>query len=1139
MTAAFVLMLVAILFIVVMPGELGKAANVDATQGVVSIGELSFFEEDGITPVTAKELEISKTYVVKTTIENVSTKNLTEVQIEADISNSLNPEPVKTKYIETFNAGDTSTVAFKFSVKNTAKAGNETISISVSGLDGATPVTPVSASFSYKIKAQQKNTPILSIEPKSNYVAIKPSTNATLTVLASNTGLADAQNVFLTCESGFGTATGITKDYTSDYINVGTISAGSANSEISVKIKIGSNVADGLHELVFSATYEDADGNTYKTGSMTMYLEYKKPATTEVTDDGLPYEPVKGYTFEEEIKPGKTTHVRTMITNYNSGAVGESQFDSFVLETSDERIVTSGLTLTDSSTKTLYYPNSNNSNNGYRNSYTGFGTYILEFDVSCADTIEKGKYKVTFYGVTLYDQNGYTPTTINQGDIVKPTRYPLISFTINNDSEAKSATVGIDKITYDKKNMMPASSNQFAVTIKNTGTTDISELYLVTELGDSLTPDYEMKKLRVGALSAGSTTTFKVPFTVKSSAVSGNTEVTFKLSGVDKYGRPVEETNETLFVRIGAGEATVDAPSLSLSTKQNYKLLVPSTDDSVIIRITNNGSRLAKNVRLSCEKGFGVGEGLTKSYTTSYIAVDDIPAGKTVKVEVPFLVGATFTKGIHELEFSATYLDEDKHEYKSDVMTMYVEHYKTGEIAEVDGLTYLLISGVTQTPNMPQAGERVTVSFNVKNKGTEKVTNLHFYATGLSAAGFQPVTGEPYQDEGSLEAGESKKVTMTFMAGEDIPKGVNSLSIGYDYFDASNKAQQSTTTIYVLNVVNHKFDDIDVGRPKIIVSDYSTEPEILRAGETFDFSYTLKNTHTGKEARNIKITLSQADGVIAPAQGTNIFYIDKLDPTQEVVLSLPLKSRADTVTGDYAVVLKLEYEYDDMSEVDKEHGGVSEENTLKIRVIENYRPVIENIFIDAYQGIMVGQPVDLSFEFYNMGKSTLGNVYITIEGDFALANNSAMSYVGAVQGYGQEYLSPQIVPLVGGEAHGTVTIHFEDSNGDEQTKSSDFQAWVEDPMGGGDFGGDWNMNFGNVSGGYYDWGGEFPEGMDFGEGFPGMEGEGEEEGFFASIPWWVWVIVGVVVVGGTVVIIVVVKKRKAKKEADEEDNEDI
>lgn len=857
--------------------------------------------------------------------------------------------------------------------------------------------------------------------------------------------------------------------------------------------------------------------------------------------------PVKGYSFDEKIAPGKTTHVRTVVTGLDITVTDvEGSFEGFSLESSDDRIVLSGLAVyfLNNNSKTIVYPN-NDTAKSYNSFYLYGDKYVIEFDVTCADNIDPKSYTVLFCGHTLYSEgtmcNGLKSNETYKGKIINSIKSPLIEYTLTSTDAAKSAKVAINTITYDKNKTAPSDSNSFSIKISNIGKIDISELYIDTTLSPSLDPDYEMKRLRVGSLKAGATTTFKIPFTVKADATKGTETIKFEVSGTDKYGKPVEEVEESIYVTIGKGSAVTptNAPVLSLSTKQNYKLLVPSTDDSVIIRITNNGSRVAKNVKLSCTKGFGVGEGLTKSYTTSYILVDDIPAGKTVKVEVPFLVAANFAKGIHELEFSVAYTDEDKTKYESDLMTMYVEHYKTGEIAEVDGLTYLLISGVTQTPNMPQAGERVTVSFNVKNKGTEKVTNLHFYATGLSAAGFQPVTGEPYQDEGSLDAGESKKVTMTFMAGEDIPKGVNSLSIGYDYFDASNKAQQSTTTIYVLNVVNHKFDDIDVGRPKIIVSDYSTEPEILRAGETFDFSYTLKNTHTGKEARNIKITLSQADGVIAPAQGTNIFYIDKLDPTQEVVLSLPLKSRADTVTGDYAVVLKLEYEYDDMSEVDKEHGGVSEENTLKIRVIENYRPVIENIYIDAYQGIVVGQPVDLSFEFYNMGKSTLGNVYITIEGDFALANNSAMSYVGAVQGYGQEYLSPQIVPLVGGEAHGTVTIHFEDSNGDEQTKSSDFQAWVEDPMGGGDFGGDWNMNFGNVSGGYYDLGGEFPEGMDFGEGFPGMEGEGEDEGFFASIPWWVWVIVGVVVVGGTVVIIVVVKKRKAKKEADEEDNEDI
>ena len=870
--------------------------------------------------------------------------------------------------------------------------------------------------------------------------------------------------------------------------------------------------------------------------------EKSKAATA--TPSAFTFSPVKGYSFEEKISPGKTTHVRTMVENFDRSFIDESDFKSFVLESSDEMITVSDVSITDvtsSSQKQVFYPDSKKTTNTNTNNpfqLIQYYKYLIEFDVSCADNLDPDEYTVTLYGVTVYNQLGEKENW-SQGDVIKPLRAPLVEFKLTNNDASKSATVTINSISYDKSKMASSDSNTFSIKISNTGKLDIAELYIDTDLSPSLDPDYEMKRLRVGSLKAGATTTFKVPFTVKKNATNGTETVGFKVSGTDKYGKPVKEVEESIYVTIGKGSAVTptNAPALSLATKQNYKLLVPSTDDSVIIRITNNGSRVAKNVKLTCDNGFGVSSGLTKSYTTSYIAVDDIPAGKTVKVEVPFLVGATFTKGIHELEFSATYLDEDKHEYKSDVMTMYVEHYKTGEITEVDGLTYLLISGVTQTPNMPQAGERVTVSFNVKNKGTEKVTNLHFYATGLSAAGFQPVTGEPYQDEGSLEAGEQKKVTMTFMAGDDIPKGVNSLTIGYDFFDASNKAQQSTTTIYVLNVINHKFDEIDVGRPKIIVSDYVTEPDILRAGETFDFSYTLKNTHTGKEARNIKITLSQADGVLAPAQGTNIFYIDKLDPTQEVVLSLPLKSRADTVTGDYAVVLKLEYEYDDMSEVDKEHGGVSEENTLKLRVIENYRPVIENIYIDSYQGVMVGQPVDLSFEFYNMGKSTLGNVYVTVEGDFALANNAAMSYVGAVQGYGQEYLAPQVVPLVGGEAHGTVTIHFEDSNGDEQTKSADFTAYVDD-MGGFGGEGEWNGEF--PFGGEGEWNGEFP----YGEGewngeFPfGEEGDGEGEG----MPWWVWLIIGVgsAAVITVVVIIIVKKAKKCKALAeDEEDNEDI
>ena len=167
-----------------------------------------------------------------------------------------------------------------------------------------------------------------------------------------------------------------------------------------------------------------------------------------------------------------------------------------------------------------------------------------------------------------------------------------------------------------------------------------------------------------------------------------------------------------------------------------------------------------------------------------------------------------------------------------------------------------------------------------------------------------------------------------------------------------------------------------------------------------------------------------------------------------------------------------------------------------------------------------------------MGKSTLGNVYVTIEGDFELANNSSKTYVGAVAGYGQEYVNPQIVPLVAGEAYGTVVVHFEDSNGDEQIKTAEFSTYV---MGGDDFGdyGDFgDIDWGNMSGNFYN-----PDFGDYGEYNPDDMGENGEEGTkILGLPLWLFIVicasVAVIIV---VIIIVVVVKKKHKRQLEEDD----
>jgi len=126
-------------------------------------------------------------------------------------------------------------------------------------------------------------------------------------------------------------------------------------------------------------------------------------------------------------------------------------------------------------------------------------------------------------------------------------------------------------------------------------------------------------------------------------------------------------------------------------------------------------------------------------------------------------------------------------------------------------------------------------------------------------------------------------------------------------------------------------------------------------------------------------------------------------------------------------------------------GEVVEEEIL-LQVKENLRPSVENIFLGWGESPIVNQPITMSFEFYNMGKSMLNNTYVTIEGDFMLANGSNSYYIGNISAGMPEYIEFDVIPLLEGDAVGKMVIHMEDSNGDEVTMEKEFNSYVMGEM---------------------------------------------------------------------------------------------
>ncbi len=772
------------------------------------------------------------------------------------------------------------------------------------------------------------------------------------------------------------------------------------------------------------------------------------------------------------------------------------------------------------------------------------GNYNLEFDVSASDGLKIGYNTITIYG-NIFIQFG-EDFLYNE---------PMLQLTTYTSKELKPIEIVVDKATYEEKDVFPGNSYTMKLKLKNVGERWAMNTFLSMDFGSSgIVPDYKVEKIDVGLMEAGATKTIDVPVKVLKTAEPGFYSINASISCKDNDGTENLFT-QTMYITVNKNQDKTEVPVISLSTPDNYKILSLDKENIIKIKIENNSTVDANDVKLSIISTLDSYLGIAKGYTTDSIAVGTIKAGKSKEIDVPIYVekhfSDTYSSTFFEIQMAATYKDQKENENTSQKLTMYV---KGETIEKADSKTAVSIGNVSQSPESPKAGEKVTVSFDVINDGTADITNVKVAGTGLSSSSFEPVSSEPYKKVGTVKAGSKTRVSMTFKVGKNISEGFNTLNVTCEYTDASGLTNTESAGLYILNIVNDNKTDEGTqknSRPKLIINQYSSEPIIdpealaeaedpdkmmreLKAGGTFYFRYTLKNTHATKTAKNIKITLEQAEGVFSPTEGSNIFYIDQIPAGETAEQEVILKTRSDVATGDYNVNIKVEYEYDDMSEVDTEKGGVTDDNTIKLHAVENYRPEIENIYIEAYDGCYVGQPVDLSFEFYNMGKSTLGNVYVTIEGDFELANNSTKTYVGAVPGYGQEYVNPQIVPLVPGEATGTVVVHFEDSNGDEQIKTAEFSTYV---MGGeGDFMGDYSdIDWGNMSGNFYN--PDFGDYGDYGD-YGDVDPEGEEGTKILGLPVWLFIVIcaSVVVVIVVIIIIVAAKKKKNKKLL--EDDED-
>lgn len=382
------------------------------------------------------------------------------------------------------------------------------------------------------------------------------------------------------------------------------------------------------------------------------------------------------------------------------------------------------------------------------------------------------------------------------------------------------------------------------------------------------------------------------------------------------------------------------------------------------------------------------------------------------------------------------------------------------------------------------------------------------YSSEYKITSVVPVIGEGFPFESTSDAyrvtrskGTKKlKCRYSFRVKKDTVTGYQGLTFKITYL----KGTTPVTVDKTINVrLKGKTPEQAAGNekkstPRVMVTGYDTKAKKITPNGKFDLKLHIKN-NAGQVVKNVKFTLSTANGEFLPVSGASTAYVDSIGAKDTITISFRMKASAGLGARSYPVTVKAEYEDTDANPFESQD-NVSIPVTLEDRITLTE--------VTPPDVIVVGDEGDLAFSINNMGGGTLSNVTVQCEGD---GIESEETFIGNIAAGASGYAN---VPLTGVEAtpedsdgECTIVIKYENSSGESNTYEEKVSIFVEDDMG---------------------------EMMDSEDDMELIDEE-ESSGGISPVIIWIPIIVGLIV--AVIIVRHVLKKKRLKKEEELIDDE--
>lgn len=256
--------------------------------------------------------------------------------------------------------------------------------------------------------------------------------------------------------------------------------------------------------------------------------------------------------------------------------------------------------------------------------------------------------------------------------------------------------------------------------------------------------------------------------------------------------------------------------------------------------------------------------------------------------------------------------------------------------------------------------------------------------------------------------------------------GGNSLSINLSYLNSTLAMQQLSVTL-------GQCVDKDPSTPNLMIRASSYGNEAITAGSPFTLSLSVYATAGQESLNDVVVSLTLPDGVTMTG-GSLTNYIGSMSAHSTRDVQFNLSAGSAFTAGVANITVNL---VGTGATTNTAVNGMA--TTISVPISQPDRFEVGQLTVP--DTIYVGDSASVSLGFVNKGKNPVSNLEAKITGT-NLGVDTAQQYVGNVNAGTENSVDFDLTPTEAGPMSGTITLSYEDANGEIKTVTKDFSATV-------------------------------------------------------------------------------------------------